>query len=281
MLLYDNERIFSFDHSVDTKVLTETFISIQPILQKHPWRYPENYTGWSRAGWSYSECDYRHNHTKGVFEVNNDFPITKYPYIVELCDEIKSQFDIVAPWFFHNLKTYIYNVHYDSARNFKTEKDGQLYDVPKRGVKPNSVPPYTKDDLLPGWTADHMEKKAKGSIASLNILLCKEWSNDDSPAPVMFTKNNQRYTHAWDEYFKSDDDWSYTYKAALLNTQWTHYVHMNGVNERLLFRFSIYDDLPFEEIKRRVKKLSFINNSFENNSLLFVLYSTENLSPLP
>ena len=52
----------------------------------------------------------------------------------------------------------------------------------------------------------------------------------------------------------------YYYNAALLNTNWTHYVTMDGVHERLLFRVSLFDNLPFQSAKNKFKRLGLINN---------------------
>ena len=258
----DDGRMLSVEnHPFDKKKLVDIYKEISPDEEKHPWKHPENYTGWKRSGWHYPEVNYRHNHAPGVFETNTRFPISDYPYICDICDTFKEEFELFAIWFFHNLKDYSFAVHYDSQ---KSDNGKSMYSVPNRG-RPGATDhqgntnQVTEKELLPGWTLDHGQKKPNGSMASFNVILSEHWSGDKSPTPVCFTRENQNDL-PFNDMYKTDDDFMYYYNAALLNTNWTHYVTMDGVHERLLFRVSLFDNLPFQSAKNKFKRLGLINN---------------------
>jgi len=257
----DDGRMLTIDiNQFDIKKLADIYKEISEEEQRHPWKFPENYTGWKRSGWYYPEVDHRHEHSPGVFESNTKFQINNYSYITDICDTLKEEFETIGVWYFHNLKDYSFMIHYDlgkpqedktfSANSAKTA-DGVSVNAPNRGQRDGK--------LLPGWPTDYAIKKSKGSITSFNIICSEHWSNDTNPTPVCFTRENQNHLPFKDMY-KTDDDFVYYYKAGLLNTHWTHYLDMDGVHERLLFRVSIYDDIPFEAAKNKFKKLGLINN---------------------
>lgn len=255
----DDERMLTIDiNQFDTKKLTDVYREISSIAQKHPWKRPEEYTGWKRSGWFFPEIDHRHDHTPGVFESNAKYQINNYPYITDICDTLKEEFETIAVWYFHNTKDYSFMIHHDLGKPQGDDEffdapaknsDGVVVHLPKRGLNRKR-----NGEALPGWPSNYTQIKSKGSITSFNIICSEHWSNDLNPTPVCFTKENQNHLKFSDMY-KTEDDFLYYYKAGLLNTHWTHYLDMDGVHERLLFRVSIYDDIPFNVSKDKFKKL--------------------------
>ena len=244
----DDERMFTFDYPFDKKKLTNIY---RELLDDHgsnldqgsrgwPWKNPDEGDGWHRAGWYYPEIN---NLKDGVRQPH--LTIDLYPYIKEICEVFS--FKDSAAWFFRNKSWFAYPVHYDSA----VATGGKAY------ASLENKPPGKRFENFPD---SYYKNKMLGSLCSLNILLCKEWAGDETPVPIEFTYENQAHLIEGDveskhfDYYKTDMDWRYYYQIALLNTNWTHYVTMDGTHERLMFRWSIYGQ-TFEETKAQLKSM--------------------------
>jgi len=217
----DSDRVYSIKYPFDRKLLVDIFNEIE--YTTHHWPFLQNKpgSGWYRRGWHFPDVAER----------------TKlHPYIRELVDIFG--FEHCAIWYFHNTRDFSFPIHTDS--NSYRLADGSI----KKDYK-----------LKDGWPANYQEIKGNGSLASLNVLLSEDWCGDSSPQACSFTYENQ-FDQGLDtlDYFKSPYDWNYYYDTALLNTNWPHYLDMDGVHERLLFRFSIYQD-DFFKAKERLKQL--------------------------
>ena len=237
----DDERIYTFDYQFDKKQLTSIY---KELLEDQgsrgwPWTNPDEEDGWHRAGWYYPEI----NNLKNDVDQPH-LTIDRYPYLKELCK--KFSFENSAVWYFRNKSWFAYPIHYDSA----VLPSGKAY---------ASVRNKPVGKRFENFPESYYKNKMLGSLCSLNVLLCREWAGDETPVPIEFTYQNQAHLIEGDvkgqiDYYKTDMDWRYYYQVALLNTNWTHYVTMDGSHERLMFRWSIYGQ-TFEETKAQLKSM--------------------------
>ena len=218
----DTNQIYSLNYPFNRKLLVDIFNEIEYTTHHWPWLVNEPGSGWYRRGWRFHEVAER----KKI-----------HPYIAELVDFFG--FEYCAIWYFHNTKTFNFPIHTDS-NSYRAQPDGEYKKL-------------SKD--FAGKPDNYEEIKGKGSLASLNVLLSEEWCGDKTPQACSFTYENQ-FEMGIDplDYWKTENDYHYAYHTALLNTNWPHYLGMDGVNERLLFRFSIYQD-DFFTAKERLKQL--------------------------
>ena len=201
----DSDRVYSIKYPFDRKLLVDIFNEIE--YTTHHWPFLQNKpgSGWYRRGWHFPDVAER----------------TKlHPYIRELVDIFG--FEHCAIWYFHNTRDFSFPIHTDS--NSYRLADGSI----KKDYK-----------LKDGWPANYQEIKGNGSLASLNVLLSEDWCGDSSPQACSFTYENQ-FDQGLDtlDYFKSPCDWNYYYDTALLNTNWPHYLDMDGVHELSLIHIS-------------------------------------------
>ena len=218
----DTDQMYSFDYPFDRKLLVDIFNEIEYTTHHWPWLENKPGSGWYRRGWYFPDVAKRTN---------------LHPYIKGLVDFF--DFEYCAVWYFHNTKTFEFPIHTDS-NSYRSVTNG---------------PVKKKYKMKPGWPANYQEIKGNGSLGSINVLLSEDWCKDSSPQACSFTYENQ-FNQGLDtlDYYKSPNDWQYYYHTALLNTNWPHYLTMDGVHERLLFRFSIYQD-DFFKVKERLKHL--------------------------
>ena len=218
----DTDQMYSFDYPFDRKLLVDIFNEIEYTTHHWPWLENKPGSGWYRRGWDFPDVAKRTN---------------LHPYIKGLVDFF--DFEYCAVWYFHNTKTFEFPIHTDS-NSYRSVTNG---------------PVKKKYKMKPGWPANYQEIKGNGSLGSINVLLSEDWCKDSSPQACSFTYENQ-FNQGLDtlDYYKSPNDWQYYYHTALLNTNWPHYLTMDGVHERLLFRFSIYQD-DFFKVKERLKHL--------------------------
>lgn len=218
----DTDQIYSFEYPFDRKLLVDIFNEIEYTTHHWPWLQNKPGSGWYRRGWYFPEVAER----------------TKlHPYVRELVDFF--DFEYCAVWYFHNTKNFEFPIHTDS-NSYRKVTDGPI----KKNYK-----------IKKNFPANYQEIKGQGSLASLNVLLSEQWCGDNTPQACSFTYENQ-FDKGLDsmDYYKSHYDWNYYYDTALLNTNWPHYLTMDGVHERLLFRFSIYQE-DFFKAKERLKQL--------------------------
>ena len=105
---------------------------------------------------------------------------------------------------------------------------------------------HTKEHFeYPVHTDQGGRLKDNGPLASINVNLL------DNPVPIKFTKELQD-----EPYSKSDDDHSYLYDSALINTSWPHYITTDD-NERIVFRMAIFKPFDFYFAKDRIKSLGY------------------------
>ena len=238
----DDERMFTLDYPFDKAELTNIYRELldDQGSQGWPWTDPDKEDGWHRAGWYYPEIN---NLIDNIEQPH--LTIDRYSYLKELCKNFS--FKNSAVWYFRNKSWFAYPIHYDSA----IAPSGQAY------ASFRKKPPGERFKNFP---ESYYKDKMLGSRCSLNVLLCREWAGDETPVPIEFTYENQAYLSEGDvkgqhiDYYKTDMDWRYYYQVALLNTNWTHYVTMNGEHERLMFRWSIYGQ-TFEETKNQLKSM--------------------------
>ena len=236
----DDDRMYSFDLPwLDRQRLVDLYEDdyIKASEQQWPWMFKDScFRGCSKRGYAFPYISSR-----------KDFVD---PYIMRIVDFFG--FPHTGVWWNFNSSDFDYPIHTDSNHFRRVEVDNRevgLYIVPEEGL------------TAKGWPLDYNEIKEEGSKFALNFMLSPWYNGHQLPEPIRFTGENlfpKRVAGeiAPHEYYKSPDDYAYYYDCSLINTMWTHYVEGDRVNERLMFRLSIYGkENNFEDAKAKLKSM--------------------------
>jgi len=254
----DDERMYSFDlpYVIDPHYLSEMYYDeyVKSTESWWPWKaQPGNKTlpprdhdlkdwkGWSKRGYNFPEVTRRDSHVD--------------PLILDIVDYFG--WTNTAVWWNYTSDWFDYPVHTDSNHFVNKQCDENS---PRENAPLQMVPKERLIYLNLGL--DYNEIKREGCKFSINIVCSQEFNGDPKPQPMMFTKENQLELmndgkiESTMDYYKSEDDFAYYYKSALINTTWTHYVEGDRQHDRLLWRLSIYgSEHNFDDAKEKLKSM--------------------------
>jgi len=236
----DDERMYSFDLPwLNRQKLVDLYNDdyIKSTEADWPWHVKDSgFRGWSIRGYNFPSISSR-----------KDFVD---PYIMEIVDYFG--FPHTAVWWNFNSPDFDYPVHTDT-NNFKkpvdNSKESELYIVSEEEL------------IAKEWPLDYNEIREEGTKFALNFILSPWYNGHQLPVPIKFTGENLLPKRAAGEiktsgYYKSPDDYAYYYNCSLINPQWTHYVEGDRVNERLMFKISVYGkENNFEDAKAKLKSM--------------------------